>query len=69
MTERRDILLCYNKFMEKSPLEGNDYESREDRESRELEDLRALGEVLGLTILREEKFNGVMSGVVDDGRG
>ncbi len=38
-------------------------------EKKELEELRALAELLHLSILREERFSGVMSIVVDDGRG
>lgn len=45
-------------------------ESFADRIKEEhLEDLHALCDVLGLTVLREEKFNGTWSVVVDDGRG
>lgn len=52
--------------MEKPPSSEDWYEKNKERR---LEDLRALSEVLGLTILREEIFNGTPSIVVDDGRG
>ncbi len=51
--------------MEKIPNANTPEEINE----RMLEDLRALADVLGLTILREENFNGSPSIVVGDGRG
>jgi hypothetical protein len=41
----------------------------EARTEKELADLRALSDILNLPILREEKFNGVISIVVDNGKG
>ncbi len=44
-------------------------ESYTKRIERELGDLQSLCETLGLPIIREEKFNGVITVVVDNGRG
>ncbi len=52
--------------MEAAPLRQESYE---ERIKRELDDLRALSEILGLPIIREEKLNGVTSIVVDNGKG
>jgi hypothetical protein len=52
--------------MEASPRRQELYEERIERE---LNNLRTLSEVLGLPIIREEKLNGVISIVVDNGKG
>lgn len=52
--------------MERKPQEPS---FRETLEKKELAELYALAQILDLQILREERFNGVITIVVDDGRG
>jgi hypothetical protein len=56
--------------MSEFSLEGPEHVNpAEKMHAAELEDLRALAEMLGLKILRKRKVNGVTAIVVDDGRG
>lgn len=55
--------------MEGAPQQDNWREKMELVIEKERADLRALSELLDLPIIREEKFNGVWSIVVDNGEG
>jgi hypothetical protein len=60
----RRVTFNYVKLNKMKTMEGI-----EDIRKKELEDLKAMAEILKLQIIREETFEGVQTIVVDNGKG